>query len=113
MVSGEACPHHYTLTDAAVAGSTKFWPVDGTGLVAARLMDAADRPVWPAYDTNFKMNPPLRSADNRAAIIEGLKDGTLDILASDHTPHCDSRRTWNSILRPSVFLAWRRNSAWR
>jgi dihydroorotase len=38
-------------------------------------------------DTNFKMNPPLRSAEDRAAIIEGLKDGTIDVIATDHAPH--------------------------
>lgn len=88
-ISGEACPHHFTLTDAAVAGSAKFWEGDGAGLVAARLMAAEERPSWPAYDTNFKMNPPLRSAEDRAAVVEGLKDGTLEILASDHAPHCN------------------------
>ena len=44
---------------------------------------------WPAYDTNFKMNPPLGSARDREAILEGLVDGTLEILCSDHAPHCD------------------------
>ncbi len=44
---------------------------------------------WPAYDTNFKMNPPLRSARDREAILEGLADGTIEILCSDHAPHCD------------------------
>ena len=88
-ITGEACPHHYILTDAAVAGSEKFWGGDGESLVAARLMSPEIRPRWPAYDTNFKMNPPLRSAEDRAAVVEGLKDGTLDILASDHAPHCN------------------------
>ena len=46
-------------------------------------------PEWPAYDTNFKMNPPLRSASDREAILEGLADGTIEILCSDHAPHCD------------------------
>ncbi|HWC59070.1 MAG TPA: amidohydrolase family protein, partial [Verrucomicrobiae bacterium] len=46
-------------------------------------------PSWPAYDTNFKMNPPLRSARDREAILEGLADGTIEILCSDHAPHCD------------------------
>ncbi|MBL9126617.1 MAG: amidohydrolase family protein, partial [Verrucomicrobiales bacterium] len=88
-ISGEACPHHYTLTDAAVAGSEAFWKADGLSLYAARLMPEAARPAWPSYDTRFKMNPPLRSADDRAAVVEGLRDGTLDILASDHAPHCN------------------------
>ncbi|HYG35071.1 MAG TPA: amidohydrolase family protein, partial [Clostridia bacterium] len=49
----------------------------------------AERPAWPAYDTHFKMNPPLRSARDREAVLEGLADGTIDILCSDHAPHCD------------------------
>jgi dihydroorotase len=87
-VSGEACPHHFTLTDAAVAGSEKFWSADGKGVFG---FDAGtrSRPGWPAYDTNLKMNPPLRSARDREAIIEGLADGTIEILCSDHAPHCD------------------------
>jgi dihydroorotase len=40
------------------------------------------------YDTNYKMNPPLRTERDRAAILEGLADGTLEIIGSDHAPHC-------------------------
>ena len=58
-VTCEATPHHFTLTDAAVVG----------------------------YDTNMKMNPPLRTKEDRRAIIAGLKDGTIDALATDHAPH--------------------------
>jgi dihydroorotase len=85
-ISGEACPHHFTLTDAAVAGSAKFWAADGQGYQPG---DEAQFPQWPCYDTNFKMNPPLRSARDRAAVLEGLADGTIEILCSDHAPHCD------------------------
>ena len=84
-VSGEACPHHFTLTDSAIAGSEKFWAGDGKQL--SQTSDAL--PNWPAYDTNFKMNPPLRSARDREAILAGLADGTIEILCSDHAPHCD------------------------
>jgi dihydroorotase len=82
-ISGEACPHHFTLTDATIGGSDHFWAEDGR-----ELQSETQRTQWPAFDTNFKMNPPLRSADDRAAIIAGLADGTLEILASDHAPHC-------------------------
>lgn len=85
-ISGEACPHHFTLTDAAVAGSEKFWAADGQGIVE---VDQGARPAWPSYDTRLKMNPPLRSARDREAIIEALADGTIDVLCSDHAPHCD------------------------
>jgi dihydroorotase len=85
-VSGEGCPHHFTLTDAAVAGSESFWKADGQELAG---FQGAQLPVWPRYDTNLKMNPPLRTAQDRAAILEGLADGTLEIIGSDHAPHCD------------------------
>ena len=85
-ISGEACPHHFTLTDATIAGSEKFWAEDGKGV---NYPGDAERPAWPEFDTNFKMNPPLRSAADREAVIEGLVDGTLEIISSDHAPHCD------------------------
>jgi dihydroorotase len=58
-VTCETAPHYFTLTDDAVRG----------------------------YNTNAKMNPPLREADDVAAIKEGLKDGTIDCIATDHAPH--------------------------
>jgi dihydroorotase len=86
-VSGEACPHHFTLTDSALAGSEKFWNQDGLG-VFGQSAAAGPLPAWPSYDTNFKMNPPLRSAKDREAILAGLSDGTIEVLCSDHAPHC-------------------------
>src|SRR5207247_2245966 len=74
-ISGEACPHHFTLTDAAVAGSEKFRAANGKGVFG--FDRRPDLPAWPAYDTNFKMNPPLRSARDREAILAGLADGTI------------------------------------
>lgn len=59
LVTGEACPHHFALTDEACRG----------------------------YNTDAKMNPPLRTRVDIDAIIEGLKDGTLDAIATDHAPH--------------------------
>src|SRR5437762_4983960 len=58
-VTCEVAPHHWTLTDEAVAD----------------------------YDTNTKMSPPLRSADHIEAILAGLRDGTIDAIATDHAPH--------------------------
>jgi len=86
-VSGEACPHHFVLTDAALAGSGHFWESDGRAMAGFQA-DSGSPPGWPAYDTNFKMNPPIRSREDRDAIIEGVVDGTLEVLASDHAPHC-------------------------
>jgi dihydroorotase len=87
-ITAEACPHHFTLTDSALAGSESFWREDGRGLLPETL-PAGEQPAWPAYDTNFKMNPPLRTARDRAAVLEGIADGTIEILASDHAPHCN------------------------
>jgi dihydroorotase len=58
-VTSEVTPHHFTLTDEAVSG----------------------------YDTNTKMNPPLRTRADVEAIKEGLRDGTVDVIATDHAPH--------------------------
>ena len=87
-VSAEACPHHFTLTHAAVAGGEAFWKEDGKGYLSG-FAKRWELPSWPNYDTNLKMNPPIRTAADREAIIEGLVDGTLDVIASDHAPHCD------------------------
>jgi dihydroorotase len=85
-ISGEACPHHFTLTDMVLAGSDKFWEADGKDLMPGC---PGERPRWPSYDTNFKMNPPLRTAQDREALIDGLADGTIEVISSDHAPHCD------------------------
>jgi dihydroorotase len=87
-ISGEACPHHFALTDAALAGSETFWKTDGKSVLGPVAKDGA-WPVWPLYDTNFKMNPPLRSARDREAVLAGIADGTIEVLGSDHAPHCD------------------------
>jgi len=86
-VSGEACPHHFTLTDAAIAGSEKFWRQDGRAIHGFK--EADELPNWPSYDTNFKMNPPLRTEADRRALIAGLRDGVLDCINTDHAPHTD------------------------
>ncbi|HKZ51715.1 MAG TPA: dihydroorotase [Candidatus Acidoferrales bacterium] len=63
-ITCDVTPHHFSLTDAACCD----------------------------YDTNFKMNPPLRTAEDVAALVEGLADGTVDAIASDHAPHKDSEK---------------------
>jgi dihydroorotase len=60
-VTAEVCPHHFSLTDAEVEKR--------------------------AFDTHLKMHPPLRTADDVAAIKEGLRDGTIDAICTDHAPH--------------------------
>lgn len=88
-ISGEACPHHFTLTDAAIAGSDVFWGSDGKAFLDQFADKTSTPPTWPSYDTNFKMNPPLRSARDREAVLAGIQDGTLEIIGSDHAPHCN------------------------
>jgi len=63
-VTCEVTPHHFTLTDKAVEG----------------------------YDTNTKMSPPLRSEEHLEAILEAIKDGTIDAIATDHAPHHDDEK---------------------
>jgi dihydroorotase len=69
-VSGEVSPHHLLLTEDAVCG------VPGTGV-----------PGRCAYDTNAKMNPPLRTRRDIDQLKEGVADGTITVLATDHAPH--------------------------
>lgn len=69
-VTCEVAPHHWTLTDEAVSGE------GGSSLTNSV-----------PYDTNTKMNPPLRSQEHVEAILAGLRDGTIDAIASDHAPH--------------------------
>jgi dihydroorotase len=68
-VTAEVNPHHLIFTDEAIATTQ--------------------------YDTSYKVNPPLRSNEDREALIEGLLDGTIDMLATDHAPH-----TWEEKTRP-------------
>ncbi len=84
-VTCEVTPHHFTLTDSAVAGETPLLPKEGWPRFADGVV-GEDR-VMSAYDTNTKMAPPLRSEEHLEAIIEGLKDGTIDAIATDHAPH--------------------------
>ncbi len=54
----------------------------------------------PGLDANYKMNPPLRAADDRAALIEGLMDGTIDFIATDHAPHTAEEKSEGMQLAP-------------
>ncbi len=67
-VTAEVTPHHLTLTHESVMSSPSL-------------------PDELAYDTNAKVYPPLRTADDVAACVEGLRDGTIDAIATDHAPH--------------------------
>jgi len=64
-VTAEVCPHHFTLTDADITEA----------------------------DSNYKMNPPLRTEEDVKALIEGLIDGTMQVISTDHAPHSDEEKT--------------------
>lgn len=75
-VTAEATPHHFSLTDDLLSG----------------------------YDTHFKMNPPLRTEADRLELIEGLRDGTLDCIATDHAPHTDYEKDKEFDFAPNGIL---------
>jgi dihydroorotase len=81
-ISGEACPHHFILTDESLR----------------------------SFDSNYKMSPPLRTEVDRFAVLEGLKDDTLTVLATDHAPHAPEKKEReldqapNGILGLETFL---------
>lgn len=72
-VTAEATPHHFTLTDECLR----------------------------SFNSNFKMNPPLRSRDHVDAIISGLADGTIDVIATDHAPHAQEKKMQELDRAPS------------
>ena len=75
-VTAEATPHHFTLDDSAID----------------------------AYDPNFKVNPPLRNATDRDAIVAGLADGTIDAIATDHAPHALEEKEMEFTFAPPGML---------
>ncbi len=75
-IHAEATPHHFTLTEDAVL----------------------------KYGTNARMNPPVRTEEDRRAIIEGLKDGTIDMIVTDHAPHADEEKEKPLAQAPSGII---------
>ena len=73
-VTAEVTPHHLTLSETWVFGHDHKGPLDGSHAVGA-------------YDTAAKVNPPLRSPEDVAALIAGLREGVIDAIATDHAPH--------------------------
>jgi len=76
-VTAEATPHHLVLTDEEIANE---------------------------FNTNLRVNPPLRSASDRDAVIEGLVDGTIDCIASDHAPHASEDKDCEFDLAPAGMI---------
>lgn len=77
-VTTEVCPHHFDLTDEEIE----------------------KRP----FDTNCKMHPPLRSADDVQAMLDGLRDGTIDAICSDHAPHSIEEKEVEFIYAPNGII---------
>ncbi|PID60323.1 MAG: dihydroorotase [Ignavibacteriae bacterium] len=75
-ITAEVTPHHFCLTDNELT----------------------------SYNTNYKMNPPLRTEEDVRAMIEGLKDGTIDCIASDHAPHASEEKEAEFIYAPNGIL---------
>ena len=75
-ITGEVCPHHIALTDESIR----------------------------AFDTNYKMNPPLRTEKDVDALLEGIADGTVTLLASDHAPHCEFEKEVEFDMAPFGIL---------
>lgn len=74
-VSAEVCPHHFTLTS------------DDIKEYAPKMLDGIRVPSDAGADTNYKMNPPLRTKKDVEALKEGLRDGIMDVISTDHAPH--------------------------
>lgn len=75
-ITAEVTPHHFSLTDD----------------------------ILKTYDTNYKMNPPLRTKEDIDAILEGLKDGTIDCIATDHAPHSIEEKEAEFIYAPNGII---------
>jgi dihydroorotase len=75
-ITAEVTPHHFSLTDDMLK----------------------------TYDTNYKMNPPLRTKEDIDAILEGLKDGTIDCIATDHAPHSIEEKEAEFIYAPNGII---------
>jgi len=82
-VTCEVTPHHFTLTDKSVDSLIQMNKNDHKNMDTEGYIST----VPASYDTNTKMAPPLRSEDHLEAILEGIKDGTIDAIATDHAPH--------------------------
>ncbi len=85
QITGEASPHHLVLTDDEIRGASPGQERPDADPPSQRC--GRDARTGTPLDTRMKMNPPLRSERDRQAIVDGLRDGTLDCVATDHAPH--------------------------
>lgn len=88
-VTAEVCPHHFTLTSEDIKKSDP-------------MMDTEKKVVIETdADTNYKMNPPLRTREDVQALKEGLRDNTMDVIATDHAPHTFEEK--NTTMKKAPF----------
>jgi dihydroorotase len=88
-VSAEVCPHHFTLTS------------DDIPEYVPEMPDHIRIPAEKEADTNYKMNPPLRTRADVEALRQGLKDGTMEVISTDHAPHTFADK--NTSMRKAPF----------
>lgn len=88
-VTAEVCPHHFTLTS------------DDIKKVEARIDPERKVAIEADADTNYKMNPPLRTKEDVQALKEGLRDGIMDVIATDHAPHTFEEK--NTTMKKAPF----------
>lgn len=88
-LSAEVCPHHFTLTSDDIK---EYVPTVDAGILVPQDTDA---------DTNYKMNPPLRTSRDVEALREGLQDGTMEVISTDHAPHTFAEK--NTSMKKAPF----------
>ena len=82
-LTAEVCPHHFTLTSDDIPDAPKaVVPEEDAHTLSEMPVNKVGIEM-----VNYKMNPPLRTAEDRDALIEGLRDGSIDCIATDHAPH--------------------------
>ena len=81
LVTAEVTPHHLTLSEERIISSPTLTPFQEERAESYQLSALS------SYDTNAKVNPPLRTEDDIKCLVEGLQDGAIDAIATDHAPH--------------------------
>ncbi|PLT34276.1 dihydroorotase [Bacillus sp. V5-8f] len=105
VLLAEAADCHYhvchisTKESVRVVRDAKRAGIKVTAEVTPHHLILCDEDI-PGLDPNYKMNPPLRGRDDREALIEGLRDGTIDFIATDHAPHTAEEKAEGMILAP-------------
>jgi len=116
ILLAEATGVHYHVCHVSTEQSVRLirqakqWGIHVTAEVCPHHLLLSDEDIPDTLDANWKMNPPLRSPRDVQAVIEGLEDGTIDIIVTDHAPHGRKRRPRGFWKRPSASSDSRRPS---